>query len=139
MSLSIILIPLLAGIISQLIKVIIDLSKKKKVTLVSLISYGGMPSSHAAMTVSLVLAAYWLEGLNSFAFAISLILYIIVVRDAVGYRRELGKHAKLLNTLREKHQMQLPRFTERLGHTSTEAFVGSVLGIIISLAVLLLL
>jgi acid phosphatase family membrane protein YuiD len=63
---------------------------------------GGMPSSHTATVTSLAVSCGIVEGFNSTEFAIALILAIVVIADALSVRAEAGKHAKILNRLRER-------------------------------------
>ena len=56
-----------------------------------------MPSGHSATVCAVATSAGILYGLGSFPFAISVIVAIIVMHDAMGVRLETGKQAKLLN------------------------------------------
>lgn len=62
----------------------------KKFVAERLVGSGGMPSSHSATVCALVTAVCYEYGAGSFEFAISLILAIIVMYDAMGVRRETG-------------------------------------------------
>lgn len=100
-------------------------------------SYGGMPSSHAAFVASLSYMLWHFQGLNSPAFAVSLVLLIIVLRDAMGFRWQLGIHGKILNKLIKElpatKEYQFPVLSERLGHTPLEVTVGLIVGIVLSM------
>ncbi|RLC38499.1 divergent PAP2 family protein, partial [Candidatus Falkowbacteria bacterium] len=98
MSLEILLLPLVAGLIAQLIKFFIR-SNNKKFEFKNILAYSGMPSGHSAIVISLATIIGLKEGINSPLFAISIILAIIVIRDALGIRRYLGQHGKTLNIL----------------------------------------
>lgn len=104
-------------------------------------SYGGMPSSHAAFVSSLSYVLAHFEGLDSPAFAVSLILLIIVLRDAMGFRWQLGIHGRILNKLIKElpdtKEYQFPILSERLGHTPLEVTVGIITGILLSMVSLL--
>lgn len=129
--------------IAQLIKVLIE-AARGQFSWENLNNYGGMPSSHAALVTSLVFVlVYQKGGFDAGAVAVAVILLIIVLRDAVGFRRQLGVHAKMINKLikdlpRAK-EYKYPVLHERLGHTPTEVLAGVVVGVILSyLAILLI-
>jgi len=130
------LVPLAALIITQFIKVLIDRAQGKKT---SMNTYGGMPSSHSALFISLVIIAWNHAGPASVAFAISVILYLTVVRDAVGIRQHLGSHGAMLKAMIEEHQkdhahtIAHDKIVTRLGHTPLQAAMGTLCGIIITL------
>lgn len=130
------LIPLAIMIINQGIKVIVDMFSGN-FSWPSLFSYGGMPSSHAAVVVSLATLMAYYEGLNSPAFAISLILALLTIRDAVGIRWHLGTHGKILNRLvkelPDSEEYRFPILKERFGHKSTEVIVGIIIGFLLTM------
>src|SRR3990167_5144643 len=91
------LIPIIAALIAQGLKLALD-GIKGNFDFKHLISeYGGMPSSHTAFVVALATMIALKEGIASSAFSISLIMALIVIRDAIGFRRTLGRQSKTLN------------------------------------------
>ena len=134
MSYQLIYLPLIAAIVAQIIKMIIN-GVKGQFSWYDLNSYGGMPSSHGALVTALALATGYFEGWSSAAFSISLILAILVIRDAGGFRKTLGNHASELNqiihALRPEESHKYPHLKERLGHTPLELFFGALIGVII--------
>ncbi len=136
MDYKIVLIPFIALIIAQLIKVIID-AIKGQFSWSNFNRYGGMPSSHSAMVGGLCAEIGLQSGFNSAAFAIAIAISFLIVRDAVGLRRYLGNHAKILNMLIKdlpgKQEDKYPFLEERLGHTYLQATAGILLGIIIAI------
>jgi len=99
------IVPLAALIITQFIKVVIDHAQGRKS---SMNAYGGMPSSHSALFISLVIIAWRHAGPSSVVFAMSVILYLTVVRDAVGIRQHLGSHGAMLKSVIAEHQKDMP-------------------------------
>ncbi len=101
-------------------------------------AYSGMPSGHAAMVISLATIMGLEQGWQSPLFAISVILAVIVIRDAVGIRQYLGQHGKILNILvkdlAEDRVLdeQYPHLLEHIGHTPLQALVGGSIGFLIS-------
>ncbi|HOZ56266.1 MAG: Divergent PAP2 family protein [Parcubacteria group bacterium ADurb.Bin316] len=136
--LDILILPLIAGLIAQLAKFVIR-SNKQKISLKNIVAYSGMPSGHSAIVVSLATIIGLEEGLNSPIFAITFILAFIIIRDALGLRRYLGEHGKILNVLvKDLKEDELldnnyPRLLEKIGHTPGEVVVGSVIGFLVSL------
>lgn len=130
----IILIPVVAGLIAQLLKIVIEAVRSGTVDLRLLNRYGGMPSSHTALVVSLSTVAGLSEGFTSPLFAVALIFSIITIRDAIGVRMYLGQHASLINRLigelPEAEKLKFPpHIIERIGHTRLQALVGGLVGL----------
>jgi acid phosphatase family membrane protein YuiD len=128
---------LFAGFGTQLIKIIIFWFRHKKLTLHDLVVTGGMPSSHSAFVISLVTIIYLVEG-TSTAFAISLVLALIVVRDAFGIRRTVGAESRQIEKLLKLHKIK-SKVHYSLGHTPLQVLVGGLIGFVISLLVFYLL
>lgn len=135
----IILWPILAGLISQFIKFFIP-SNHYAFNLKNFMSYSGMPSSHSAIVCALAAILGLQEGWDSPMFALGLIFAFVVIRDAIGLRRYLGEHSHVINImikeLKSDHALakKYPHLLERIGHTPAQVIVGSVLGILISIA-----
>ena len=127
-------LPIIAGLLTQLIKVIVEIFRGDFSWHV-LKKYGGMPSSHSAFVFGLLAEIAYLDGFFSTTFAIALILTILIVRDATGYRRTMDRHAKMINQLVKelpgKEQIDFPYLDEIMGHTPSQVAVGGLLGIII--------
>lgn len=128
------IIPLVAAVIAQLLKMAIN-GAKGQFTWRDLNSYGGMPSSHAALVTSLAAMIGYFEGWDSALFATSFILMILIIRDSGGFRRVLGNHSQALNqlvqNLKPDASAAFSHQTERLGHTPFELFFGALTGIVI--------
>jgi len=126
-----VVIPIIVAVIVQLIKLATDNIPNNLDFAHMIRDYGGMPSSHSAFVAALATVVGLAEGFNSAAFAIAFVLMAVVIRDAVGFRREIGRNAVFTNivaraALKKKNAEQL---NERMGHTPKEALVGLVLGI----------
>ena len=124
-------------LIAQILKTLIHTIFTKKFVAERLVGSGGMPSSHSATVCSLATAAYMQYGVESFQFAISLILAIIVMYDAMGVRRETGIQAKLLNDMSKifadmgRSEISADeKLKEFIGHTPLQVLAGAILGII---------
>lgn len=125
-----VIIPLLVALVTQIIKLVIDGIPYNLDWQHLLSDYGGMPSSHSALAASLATIVGLTQGINSAAFAVSFILLVFVVRDAVGFRREIGYNAVLTNTIAKEIFPENPEILvrERIGHSYLEAAAGLVLG-----------
>ena len=95
--------PLMAAIMAilfaQFIKVPIHYIVFRKVDWSLLTSTGGMPSSHSAAVVALVVAVGIETGVDSPVFAVATMFAIITMFDATGVRWQAGKQAVVLNQL----------------------------------------
>jgi acid phosphatase family membrane protein YuiD len=137
MFLKLLLIPLISGLLVQLIKLLIRFLRERKISWRYLDDYGGMPSAHAAFLASLGTTVALSQGLNSITFAAVAIIGAIMLRDALGLRMYVEKQGKTLRDLveklpepeREKILPQKMNLGERIGHTYAEATVGFLLGI----------
>ena len=87
-----------------------------------------MPSVHTSVVVSLATAFALKYGVASDYFAIVMAFTVIIIYDAINVRFEAGLHAEAINkAVGEK------RFKESLGHLPSEAFAGSLLGIMVAI------
>jgi len=134
----IILLPALAGLTAQLIKFFIN-SNHLKINLTNLAAYSGMPSGHSSMMFSLSTIVGLTQGFDSALFAVTFIMTVLIIRDAIGLRQYLGQHGRTLNLLvkdLDDDKMldnTYPHLLEKIGHTPLQVFVGSLVGISISL------
>ena len=126
--------------VAQILKSITGVFKVKKFTLTEFFfGTGGMPSSHTAAVMGLLTACGLKFGLDSGYFAISFILAMIVVRDAMGMRRQVGEHSKALNLIfKEIIESENPEHAEKAvielaGHTPLQVFAGAAVGIAVAL------
>jgi hypothetical protein len=121
---------LLAGSISQLVKILIFIFKdKQEFQFNDLIVTGGMPSTHSAMVGSLT-AIIWLNQGFSPLFFVVLTFSSIVLRDSMGVRRSVGEEGKLIEKIAKSENIEASKFRYSLGHNPIEVFVGLVIGFI---------
>ncbi len=122
--------------IAQVSKFFIWRLQKGKTNFRILVSAGGMPSSHSALVSALATSTGLWEGFSSTAFALSLILALIVMYDAAGVRRAASIQAKILNQILDELFQGQPvsekRLWELLGHTPVEVLVGALMGVAVS-------
>jgi acid phosphatase family membrane protein YuiD len=103
---------------------------------------GGMPSSHSALVTATALAIGLYDGFGSPLFGLAVAVAMVVIYDATNIRRQAGLHAEVLNQIMQEFFHGQPvsekKLREVLGHTPFQAFVGILLGIVISLVIWLL-
>lgn len=137
----ILLVSLLACLMAQALKIVIELIRHGKVNLKFLVTTGGMPSAHSALVGALATAIGQTMGWSSPEFAIAALFAVIVMYDAAGVRQAAGKQARLLNQILDEFFQQGKDFNEErlkelLGHTPFQVLVGLALGIGTSLVAL---
>lgn len=119
--------------LAQLIKLIINFVKTRKIDMRYFVSTGGMPSAHSATVSGLATSVGLTEGFGSPVFAVALVLAIITMFDASTVRRAAGQQAAVLNQivheLFKEHKLKNQRLKELLGHTRVEVFMGMLTGI----------
>jgi len=132
-----IVVALLSWFFSQLIKIVRDIIKEKKIDLRLFLATGGLVSSHCAAVSALATSIGKNFGWTSPLFAISVVLAAIVISDAIGLRQEAGKQAEVLNNIIEdlyqKRGIKMEKLKELLGHTAREVFLGILLGILVGI------
>ena len=122
--------------VAQILKVIINAVVYKKFDLTRLFGDGGMPSGHSATVSSLACVSALVYGTNSFEFAFTCILAIIVCHDAMGVRMETGKQAIVLNEMVKSldiiftDEVAEVKLKEMVGHTPYQVMAGIALGVL---------
>lgn len=129
------LVGLSSWAIAQVLKVVIHAAVYKKMEWERLFGDGGMPSGHSATVTSLAAMSALSCGFDSFEFAVTAILAIIVCHDAMGVRRETGKQAVLIIEMIElleavtKKDLPEAKLKEFVGHTPLQVIAGTIIGI----------
>jgi len=122
-------IPFVAILLAEVVKALIDFLCRRKQ--IRFLKPGGMPSGHSAFVSALAVVVANREGIGSTAFMISSVLALVVMYDAVNLRNQAGLHAKILNTLVKKANLE-----ESLGHTLPEVIVGAAFGALLAFGLL---
>ena len=118
----VLLVAIIACLVAQLSKLIVELTKNRKFNIRALVTTGGMPSAHSAFVAALATGVGQTMGWSSPDFAIATIFAIIVMYDAAGVRQAAGKQARILNQIidelfSEGKEFNEDRLKELLGHT----------------------
>lgn len=126
----------LSWLLSQLIKVIRGYIREKKFNFRWLFDTGGMPSSHSASVASLATVVGLYYGFMSMPFLMAVVYSLVIMFDAAGVRRSVGRQASILNKMLDdfgqKGEVPDKRLKELLGHTPVEVFAGAFLGIVMA-------
>ena len=127
----------LGWMVAQVLKTIIHMILTKQFVAERMVGSGGMPSSHSATVCALATATGMECGAGSPEFAITIMLAIIVMYDAMGVRRETGEQAKILNKMIQNWMdlgaQSAPiladrKLKEMVGHTPIQVISGAILG-----------
>ena len=138
----ILLIPGCAWITAQIVKTIINFIMTKTFSFDRLVGDGGMPSGHSATVTALAVMCGLTEGFGSTEFGLAMIFAIVVMHDAMGVRREAGKHARSILSIveslndyfsEENEGIKTEKLKVLVGHTPLQVVVGSLLGAAIAL------
>ena len=127
---SIFLSILVAGAVSQILKIAIITAKhKQKFSFNHLIVTGRMPSTHSALVSSLAAIIFLEQGLSALFFVV-LTFSLIVLRDSMGVRRSVGEEGKAIEKIAKYGRIKIDRFRYALGHTPVEVAAGLFIGFI---------
>ena len=111
--------------------------EEKRIDFSRIAMSGGMPSSHSSFVTSLSTLVGMDRGFDSVEFAICVVFALIVMYDASGVRRAVGKQAAILNKivedLQNKKHIEHETLKELVGHTPKEVIFGAILGILVAI------
>ncbi|MBE9097871.1 divergent PAP2 family protein [Vacuolonema iberomarrocanum] len=133
---SVLIIAVVACLLAQGLKLIIEGITQGKVTFRTLVETGGMPSAHSALVTALAAGVGQTSGWETPEFAIAVLFAVIVMYDATGVRQAAGKQARILNQIVDEFfkdaEFNEERLKELLGHTPVQVIAGCLLGIVVS-------
>ena len=124
---------------AQVLKTIIHALVTRQFDIRRIFGDGGMPSGHSATVTAMATCAAIQYGLGSFEFAVTVMLAIIVMHDAMGVRLETGKQAiiiKEISKLMEDMGKDISgeeKLKEFVGHTPMQVVAGAILGVCVAL------
>ncbi len=141
------MLPILSWCIAQVCKTILDFIMNGSLNVERLVGAGGMPSAHSALVCSLFVGSARKFGLDDPIFAISFVLAMIVMYDAMGVRLETGRQAKVINRIvddlreegldreAETEKKEDRPLKEMVGHTPLQVVSGALLGVLIAVLI----
>ena len=134
-----IVIPITAAILAQIAKFVIY-SFKHGLDWHFLLEYGHMPSSHTSMMSALLVAIGYYHGFSTPEFAMTLVITVLVISDAMRLRMYVGSYGKTINRLVDHLRLSDYSFEdklkERVGHRPSEILAGILLGVITALVLI---
>lgn len=129
-------IAVITGALSQVTKFIVKLLTADNDDVRSFFSYGGFPSSHAALVSAVATVAGIVEGINSLSFMISFVIGFLIIRDALGLRNYVNKNLedvqRLVQRLPKEERKEFHALDVTVGHTRTEILAGMIFGVAVS-------
>jgi len=124
----------IAWIIAQILKILTHYIQQRELDLTRIVGSGGMPSSHSSLVMGISTGIGIKYGWGSDIYILALVFSVIVMYDASGVRRSVGKQAIILNriikNLYQHKKIQEAKLKEFVGHTPKEVLAGALLGII---------
>jgi acid phosphatase family membrane protein YuiD len=143
---------LAAYLVTEIIKIIIIISRHGEFRWRQFFKSGGMPSSHSADVAALATAIGMLNGFGSPLFAIAAGFGGIVIYDSLHVRRATGEQGEVIKKIIERDaklereisdifgkkavgKLRKPYFSR--GHKPVEALVGLLIGIAVGILVTL--
>ncbi len=131
---------LIAYLLAQATKVLLEVKKNKKTSFKRIFGSGNMPSSHSSFVSGITTAIGLVEGFNTTYFIISLMVSLVVMYDAVNVRKDVEEHAELLNRIVKKLELEdkveYKPLEEHVGHTKPEMIAGALLGVITAIVII---
>lgn len=123
---------------AQFLKMFTNGFKKKSFSITNfMFGTGGMPSSHSAAVMAVAVASGIVFTPASYQFAMAGVFAMVVVRDAMGVRREVSKQAAIINKLvidvinANNEENREKRLKELVGHTPLQVWAGCAVGVVI--------
>ncbi|CAN6921157.1 unnamed protein product [Brassica oleracea] len=137
-----------SGAIGQLLKPFTSVVfYKRKLDFRTALQAGGFPSTHSSSVVAAATAIAFERGFDDSIFGLTVVYAALIMYDAQGVRREVGKHARVLNKLTANarkgeslesdeisEEVYLP-LKESIGHTEVEVIAGALFGFLVSFGV----
>ena len=124
----------IAWFIAQNLKILTHYIQHRELDLTRIVGSGGMPSSHSSLVMGISTGIGIKYGWGSDIYILGLVFSVIVMYDASGVRRSVGKQAIMLNriikNLYQHKKIQEAKLKEFVGHTPKEVLAGALLGII---------
>lgn len=124
--------PFLAWLTAGTLKFIINSCRARRLAF-GQIGYGGLPSNHSAIVSSTAALIAFREGMSHPAFGAAVTIAFVVIMDANNLRRQVGKHATVINRL-VGFDKDTDLLRERMGHTTFEIITGILVGIMVAWA-----
>jgi hypothetical protein len=136
MDISYVSVPFLAWVSCGSLKLLVNFIRYGK-ECIDRIGYGGFPSTHTAIITSICFLIGFKESIQASTFGLSLACAILFVIDALSLRNRVEQHAKQINEINRKFEIQNYSLREKIGHNYFEVFGGLMVGFFVSYTVYL--
>ncbi|HVO76823.1 MAG TPA: divergent PAP2 family protein [Candidatus Bathyarchaeia archaeon] len=93
------LVPIMCGLIVQIIKMLIHLMTDGKISISKLTQIDGLPNLHSAVFSSLSVTVGIKYGYSSILFSLVAVYSVIIIHDTMRLKGEKGKQTHLLNRI----------------------------------------
>ncbi|QXP91777.1 divergent PAP2 family protein [Methylococcus capsulatus] len=124
--------PFLAWLTAGTLKFFVNSCRARRLAF-GQIGYGGLPSNHSAIVSSTAALIAFREGMGHPAFGVAVTIAFVVIMDANSLRRQVGKHATVINRL-AGFDKDAELLRERMGHTTFEIGAGILVGVMVAWA-----
>lgn len=125
-----------AWFVAQVLKILTHYLQYNQLDLGRFVGSGGMPSSHSSLVMGISTAIGLKYGFGDDLYILALVFSLVVMYDASGVRRSVGKQAIILNriikNLYQHKKIKEAKLKEFVGHTPKEVIAGAILGIFIA-------
>ncbi|MFV0498525.1 MAG: divergent PAP2 family protein [Bacilli bacterium] len=127
-------------VLAQLLKPLFGIVKFRKFQISLIGASGCFPSSHTSFIIATTLAIGIKDGFTSSAFALGVVISLVIMYDAMNVRYYAGKNIELTKQIirdlkKQEFKLDNPIYInnlkEILGHERLEVLGGFILGIII--------
>ncbi len=128
------LVPVICGLLIQVIKLILDCVTERRLALDALTQADGMPNLHSAVFSSLSMTIGIKYGFSSILFAVVAGFSVIIIHDTMRLKGEKVKQTDLLNRIISSNESYRDVTEDRdlrtLRFRPLDVLSGTVLGII---------
>ena len=128
-TLKIAIIVIITWLFTEVIKIILEAKKTKKINWKTLFKYGGMPSAHSSFVTSLATTIFLAEGFTT-TFIIAVAIAILIIRDLLVIRTSIDRNAHNIEKTTSKIKTIPTIKAKTIMHTKIEMLIGSLIGII---------
>ncbi|EEH53867.1 uncharacterized protein MICPUCDRAFT_35562 [Micromonas pusilla CCMP1545] len=131
---------IIAVFVAQFLKPFAEWARTRRARPSLALASGGFPSSHSALVAALAAGTGCQVGLADPGFGCAVVLALVVMYDAMGVRRQAGRHAAAINSLVSglpsdfARAIQEKPLREHIGHTPVQVLAGMGLGVFIGVA-----
>jgi acid phosphatase family membrane protein YuiD len=133
------MVPILAAVAAQAIKVVSFMILEKRVNYRRFVQTDGSPNMHSAAFAALTMYVGLLQGFGSIEFTLALCLTAMTSVDIWNVKQRAYYHAELIEMIIQRVSRRpseaIARSRKALSYTPVDVLAGTVLGVIVALMV----